>query len=114
MTASSRDVTVRFSSMGPTAPPNHLLRGYELINDAKTQLEAVYSSVVSCADVLALPARNSVALLFNSHVLPFVRDLRYKCKSMCGSISFTSMQILGEVHDICEGSGLDLDSLIFR
>ncbi|XP_068643531.1 peroxidase 25 [Aristolochia californica] len=55
-------VLITGASAERNALPNLGLRGFEVVDDAKTQLEAVCPGVVSCADILALAARDAVDL----------------------------------------------------
>ncbi|KAK2991892.1 hypothetical protein RJ640_011581, partial [Escallonia rubra] len=61
------DASILLSSVGKNTaekdgPPNVSLHAFYVIHDAKKQVEALCPGVVSCADILALAARDSVAL----------------------------------------------------
>ncbi|KAJ0975516.1 hypothetical protein J5N97_017481 [Dioscorea zingiberensis] len=57
------DDTPNFRGEKTAAPNNNSVRGFNIIDKIKTQVEKACPGVVSCADILAIAARDSVVIL---------------------------------------------------
>jgi peroxidase len=75
------DDTPSFLGEKTSGPSNNSVRGFEVIDKIKFKVEKMCPGIVSCADILAITARDSVLLVSTSTLLLFVMSYIDACNN---------------------------------
>ncbi|KAM3348898.1 hypothetical protein ACQJBY_022233 [Aegilops geniculata] len=97
-----------------TAPPNGSLGGYPVIDAIKAQLEKACPGVVSCADIVALAARDAVSYQFKASLWQVEtgrRDGPVSLASNTGALPSPSAGFNGLLQSFA-AKGLDVNDLV--
>ncbi|MFS8002927.1 putative peroxidase [Helianthus anomalus] len=81
------DPTQNNTATEKTAGPNRSISGYEVIDEIKTKLEATCPKTVSCADILALAARDAVSFQFKREMWPVFTGRKDGRDSLASEVS---------------------------
>ncbi|KAK4425777.1 Peroxidase 24 [Sesamum alatum] len=107
--------TTQNNTAEKSAPPNRSLTGYDVIDDIKTELEEECPGIVSCADILALAARDAVSYQFKKsmwNVLTGRRDGRVSLLSdVSGNLPSPSSDF-STLQNLFSNKGLDINDLV--
>lgn len=108
------NTTDRSNPAEKDSPPNLSLRGFGVIDRVKARLEAACPGVVSCADTLAIVARDVVNLAFGPHYEVFTgrRDGRVSNSSEARTNLPPPFANITRLKTIFAGKGLSAKDLV--
>ncbi|KAK4405638.1 Peroxidase 24 [Sesamum angolense] len=103
------------STAEKSAPPNRSLSGYDVIDDIKTQLEEQCPGVVSCADIVALAARDAVSYEFKRSMWDVLTGRRDGRVSLLADVSGNLPSASSDfptLQNLFSNKGLDINDLV--
>ncbi|MQL87343.1 hypothetical protein Taro_019883 [Colocasia esculenta] len=108
------DDTSSFTGEKNATPNRNSARGFEVIDSIKAQVERACPGVVSCADILAIAARDSVAILGgpNWNVKLGRRDARTASQSAANNNIPPPTSSLGNLISRFQSKGLSATDLV--
>ncbi|KAK7300821.1 hypothetical protein RJT34_11672 [Clitoria ternatea] len=98
-----------------TAPPNkNSLRGFQVIDAIKSKVEATCPGVVSCADIVAIAARDSVVILGGPfwNVQLGRRDSKTASFNAAGAVLPSPLSTLGNLITKFQDQGLSAKDMV--
>ncbi|GFP81888.1 peroxidase 24 [Phtheirospermum japonicum] len=107
--------TVGTNQSEKEARPNLSLGGFEVIDEIKTRVEKQCPGIVSCADILALAARDAVSFPFKRpmwDVLTGRRDGRVSLLSNVASSLPSPFSDFSTLEKLFSDKGLDINDLV--